>query len=891
MNPEQKRKAGKTPVNIQPPNKKRNNEPNFGFRTAADYIKDAQRKRDGQTSGNVTIKPATNKPATVKPSTNITTQPKTINPFNTKPIKPTTTATVTVSKPSAPNTTISISQTSTVHTTPHTITLSPSSFAEMTAPTFTVDDLLPRVDVTANSVTLSGITKREPKTTTDQPSTSKQPKESIKSKNKRLKNEGRIRISLHGTEVYTKPEILCILRTLRARNYSFIGENLVQAEVLTGTYTHASQISQAIQNKDQVDEEVGSLIDQSTQANGKMIDDATYAQTISEWQPLRDIPQLIENKDIIPSDIKPADIIFNPRAFINYTKYAIPEDVAVILAMGPKFAVPVYNSDDDFENLKGTAFTLNEIYGHPDGKAEVRTNIEKYIHEYRHNQKAYRTENKDYFDNAIRTTKRFIKQHPDIIAAQSDKARATILLDKEVYTNKVENLLRDRNTYQPLSTSSTRSYMIMNENLLKRMVEHKMATQNEISAAIANENQPANLYGLIKNHKEDAPMRPIVNTRNSMGFLLATKATEILTTARDKGLRYNVLNSRMACERIRQTKILPDEKLYSLDIVSMFTNITVDRAITSVLKRQKQLNINSEQAQIIVDIIKFVCIKSTEIRFNDRIYKQIKGLRMGSSLSPILADFVVEDMLDTAFLTIERPKLLMKYVDDILCVLEVSEAERILHALNNCDPHIKFEMETEKDDKINYLDVTIYRDECELKTMWYQKHISSGLFLNYHTNHPRTTIRNTAVQYVVTMVMNTHPDNFSDIIKIAMERLNRNSYPTTIAKQIIEEAKMKIAQKQLSTPDGAMQDDISYTRSIEYIPKLTGKIQKEIIDSHKKQGEERNIQIPAVPMYTMNKLIYNHHKNSNSKFNMEEYETESEAPIDLTQPSTSHQNT
>lgn len=684
--------------------------------------------------------------------------------------------------------------------------------------------------------------------------------------------------------MYSNPELVCILNTLRAKKATRYGNNLVKAEVLTGTYTHASQMGNHVNlAQNQTTEELGSLIDQATQVNGTMIDNETHAQQAKAWEPLVPIPDLIENREILASNSKPAEINFNHRAFINYTKYPVPEDVAIILSMGPKFAVPVYNSEDDFDTLRGTAYTLNEIYGHPDGKAEVRANIEKYIKEYRHNQKEYRTKQQDYFHKAIKTTKQFIKEHPDIIATQSDKARACILLDKVVYTNKVENLLRDATTYQPLQTTSTRAYIKMNESLLKRMVALKMIEERDMSRAMAHENQPANLYGLLKNHKDGTPVRPIVNTRNSMGFLAATKVTEILTTARDTGLRYNVLNSRMACERIRETNILPDEILVSLDIVSMFTNITVERAIAAVRKRQ-QLRMNEEKMQLIEDTIRFVCIKSTEIMFNDRLYKQIKGLRMGSSLSPILADFVVEDMLDTAFLTIERPKLLIKYVDDILCVLEKSEAKNIQQALNNCDPHIKFEMETEANGRINYLDITVYRDEDVLKTIWFQKHISSGQFLNYHTNHPKTTIWNTAVQYVVTMLMNTHVDHYDSILETAMDRLTRNSFPKEKAVQIIESAKEKIVQKQMGSQYTAAQENetnISYTQSIQYIPKLTAKIQRDIIESHKKQGDDRNMQIPATPMHTMGQMVFNPHKNSNSEFILENHEGNNR--IDLTQ--------
>lgn len=814
----------------------------------------------------------------------------TTNSTTTLPIK-TQTSTITeqpsTSKQNIVNNSSSISSTHTVHNN-DVVELSPSTAARLFSQACTADNLPSQENVNAIPPPISGTIKPET-TTSNIQSTNNNTNRS--ERHKQLKNNGRIEISMHGTDVYTNDELVCILHTLRAKKAKRIGPNLVRAELLTGTYTHASQIGYQM-NLTQDQEELGSLIDQATQANGTQIDNEIHDLHTQTWQPLVTIPELTENKEIVRSTHKPAEIIFNPRAFINYTRYPIPEDIAVILSMGPKFAVPVYNSDKDFETLKDTAYTLNEIYGHPEGKAEVRANIVKYIDDFKNNQKAYRTEQKDYFHNAIKATKQFINEHPDIIATQSDKARASILMDRKVYIDKVENLLRDKTTYQALKTTSTRSYLKMNEMLLKRMVDLKLISKEEMSRAIAHETTPANLYGLLKNHKKDTPIRPIVNTRNSMGYLASTKATEILTAARDTGLKFNVLNSRDACAKLKQTKILPDEIVVSLDIKSMFTNITAQKAITSVRKRQKQLRMSDGMMQLMVDIIKFVCIQSTEIMFNNNLYKQIKGLRMGSSLSPILADFVVEDMLETAFLTIERPKLLMKYVDDILCVLEASEAENIQQALNNCDPHIQFEMEKEVNGKINYLDVTVYRDECDLKTIWYQKHISSGLFLNYHSNHPRTTIRNTAIQYVVTMIMNTHTDHHDSIVETAMDRLTRNSYPSGIAKEIIQQAKGKIAQKQMGSQYTATQDNepsISYTRPIEFIPHVTTKIQRDIVESHKKQGDDRNIQIPATPMHTMNQKVYNPHKKTNAKFVLEEHEEEGQ--IDLTQPGTSNANT
>lgn len=189
----------------------------------------------------------------------------------------------------------------------------------------------------------------------------------------------------------------------------------------------------------------------------------------------------------------------------------------------------------------------------------------------------------------------------------------------------------------------------------------------------------------------------------------------------------------------------------------MFTNITASTAIQSVKKRQGKLNINNKNMKLIIDIIQFVCTTSTEITFNGCFYKQIKGLRMGSSLSPILADFVMEDILDKVFLTIDRPILIMKYVDDIMIADTNEKAQQIFQKLNEADPNSKIEIEYEKGNTINYLDFTIINQPFKTQTKWYQKHIASGRFLNYLSQHTKSIIMNTPLykQWYTTSTQNS----------------------------------------------------------------------------------------------------------------------------------------
>jgi len=107
--------------------------------------------------------------------------------------------------------------------------------------------------------------------------------------------------------------------------------------------------------------------------------------------------------------------------------------------------------------------------------------------------------------------------------------------------------------------------------------------------------------------------------------------------------------------------------LISQDIISLFTNIPQDLAIDSILNRwtmiEKQTNILKEE---FIEAIKLILL-STYFIFNNEIYRQTFGSPMGSPLSPIIANLVLQDLEDKA---LERINCCIpfyfRYVDDIL---------------------------------------------------------------------------------------------------------------------------------------------------------------------------------------------------------------------------------
>jgi len=77
---------------------------------------------------------------------------------------------------------------------------------------------------------------------------------------------------------------------------------------------------------------------------------------------------------------------------------------------------------------------------------------------------------------------------------------------------------------------------------------------------------------------------------------------------------------------------------------------------------------------------------------------------MGSLLSPIVADLVMQDLKENILNSLNiRPPLYYRYVDDILSALE-EEIHNIFKKFNSYHHRLKFTMEIEVNRRLNFFD-------------------------------------------------------------------------------------------------------------------------------------------------------------------------------------------
>ena len=86
-----------------------------------------------------------------------------------------------------------------------------------------------------------------------------------------------------------------------------------------------------------------------------------------------------------------------------------------------------------------------------------------------------------------------------------------------------------------------------------------------------------------------------------------------------------------------------------------------------------------------------------------------------------------------------EPRIWKRYVDDTFTILDRENVDDFLQHLNNQQPSIRFTMETEKDNKLAFLDTAVLRepDGC-LTTGVYRKPTHTDQYLAYDSHHPQS---------------------------------------------------------------------------------------------------------------------------------------------------------
>ena len=155
---------------------------------------------------------------------------------------------------------------------------------------------------------------------------------------------------------------------------------------------------------------------------------------------------------------------------------------------------------------------------------------------------------------------------------------------------------------------------------------------------------------------------------------------------------------------------------------------------------------------------------------------------MGSPIAPLLADVVMNHVIDEAFRitpSMHHPCMFCRYVDDCFVVSNDEESlNKFFNNLNEIHTKIKFTKELEVSGVLPFLDVLIENSAEGLKTSTYRKPTHTGLYtrwLSFIPKYMKSNIVNKLLQRSYT-ICSTYKLIVADFERIA-SMLQKHGYP------------------------------------------------------------------------------------------------------------------
>ena len=216
-----------------------------------------------------------------------------------------------------------------------------------------------------------------------------------------------------------------------------------------------------------------------------------------------------------------------------------------------------------------------------------------------------------------------------------DRGVALVVIDKEDYIKKAEDLLED-NTYKKIAEDPTPKQKNKLISIL-RNIKAEGGLKEEVYKRLypAGAGSPK-FYGLPKIHKAGIPLRPIISSIGTVTYNTAKELARILKPL--VGLsNHSIQNTMDFVEQIKEVKLKKEESMVSYDVTALFTYVPIPpvlKIIEDKLNEDKDLpQRTSMNTRHIIRLLEF-CLRSTYFVFQGQHYEQTEVLQWGHHSAP-----------------------------------------------------------------------------------------------------------------------------------------------------------------------------------------------------------------------------------------------------------------
>jgi dTDP-4-amino-4,6-dideoxygalactose transaminase len=378
-----------------------------------------------------------------------------------------------------------------------------------------------------------------------------------------------------------------------------------------------------------------------------------------------------------------------------------------------------------------------------------------------------------------------LQDNTNICILQADKGNATVVMDRVEYNTKMSVILNDKSNYKKVLQDPTKG---IERKLNKKLkwLERKMGRQQYLKLHSVDGTSPR-LYGKAKIHKEGVPLRPIVSYVGSPCYNVGKFLSNILEPLRKK--THQIKNVYHLKQQVEVLNIDEDEEMVSYDVVGLFPSVPRKKVIEIIKERLLNDPTLGSRTELtvddITDLLSFV-LDATAFRFNNECYEQLTGVPMGSPISVVVAEILMEEVEAEALSKPDHPTWYGRFVDDIVAKMHKDNTEKFHQNLNAICPEIQFTVEKSREGTLPFLDGEIVRNGSQLKMRVYRKPTHTDRYLNFSSHNPvahKRAVANTLFHRA--LVVPTDEDDKKDEVRHVKKALMSNGYPESFVRNML----------------------------------------------------------------------------------------------------------
>lgn len=503
----------------------------------------------------------------------------------------------------------------------------------------------------------------------------------------------------------------------------------------------------------------------------------------------------------------------------NLTSLVIPSPVKTILSLSPNFSHYPSISKKDTNNMIISLIKAIESsisYVDPELQPQYRNQMIYHTTAYLNRASKCTDPILKYIVSCKKQTHTFLKDNPDLIISKSDKTNLTVIMNKETFSQKSKNLLGDRTVYHPIRTNPLKTISKTVNSFCNKLEDSKYITKNQKLQILSHSFRLPQITFLPKIHKETIPLRPLVDgTGSHLHYLAKYLFKQIKYIPHPSAIN----NSIEFASTVNNIEIPPNHVMVSFDVVSLFTSIPVTLALDTIKSLWPSLQSHTQLTRSVLLEGLSIVLNNCYIQVNNlddtsSIYKQKSGLAMGSPLSGVLADMVMDTIAIKLMDSPLKPFFLGRYVDDWFLILPPENIEPTLTFVNSIHNAIRFTLENENaNNSLNFLDMTVIRDNTTIRTKWYQKPLSKyprlTNFYSYTSPRMKKSIVFNTFYRAIRLSHNTFKQ---EAIKRAKTILLVNNYPIHMILEVLRKVEAKISSPPLapSSPNNIKTKYVSF---------------------------------------------------------------------------------